>query len=233
MRRGNDASMHRGFVYGRTAATQRVNRGPESTRIAEPRLLPVEALKQAAHQRGIQAYQKWHWGEKPTAVLRWDDPDMPPQLVECGRFIELMVKMVRTGRIRGIQSDPAFRDRCFLAYDPNHRFQRLYVLLSRPGREAIKAALWDPTGPSYPLARLAQLFPGRHATRDYPNVQAQLVGTLLRCTYGTVKRADGPSHYFHRHGESTGKHPGVAIDEHGRLWIVGGDSVAPVEGITD
>lgn len=217
-------------------AAARPNRG--NTQVVRPVAIPG-GLRRPEHQRGVQAYRRWHWGQSPTEVLRWDDPDYPQHLVSCGRFIELVVQLASSGKVRAIQTSHDPRDHapdnpnyCVLAYDQDHPYERLYICLTPRARENA-AKLYDPSKPSYYLVQIARAFPGRHATGDYPRVRAQLFGTVMRVTYGTIKKGDGPSHYVHRHGEATGKHPGVAVDATGRLWIVGGDSVSPVEGITD
>lgn len=219
----------------RRGVPQRAN---QTTALVRPTVVPG-GIHRPEHRAGVAAYTRWHWGARPTEVLHWADPDYPKHLVACGRFIELVVQVAATGKIRAIQVSHDPRDHapdnpnyCVLAYDKDHPYERLYICLTPKARQNA-AMLYDPEKPSYPLARLAAAFPGRHATRDYPAVRAQLFGTVARVTYGTLKKGDGPSHYVHRHGEATGKHPGVAVDATGRLWIVGGDSVSPVEGITD
>lgn len=205
-----------------------------------PRPTPIPgALRRPEHRDGALRYTKWHWGERPTEVLEVKDPDLPKRLISCGRFIELVVQLASSQRIRAIQTSHDPRDHapdnpnyCVLAFDPDHRYERLYICLT-PKARANAAQLFDPSKPTHTLTQLARAFPGRHATADYPNVRAQLFGTVMRVTYGTIKKGDGPSHYVHKHAEATGKHPGVAVDATGRLWIVGGDSVSPVEGITD
>jgi len=75
---------------------------------------------------------------------------------------------------------------------------------------------------------------GRHGRRsDYPHVIAKPLGVLTGVMYFAHKKGDGPSAYLHEMGEQTCHFPILACDEHGRLWICGGNYLVPTPGITD
>jgi hypothetical protein len=54
-----------------------------------PSVDPKLNLSPEELQRGAQAFEDWHWGIGAHKVVDWDDNDMPPMLIECGRLIRL------------------------------------------------------------------------------------------------------------------------------------------------
>ena len=190
-------------------------------------------------------YTSWHWGSKPTKIIEWDDPDFPDDLVEIGRLAELYVRGPADGTAekgRKVLVPEREVPACHLAFDPAHRFQRLYLLLSVDVRRACKRQWWNPHGATYPLAAVAKAAGGRHATPDYPAVEVQPVGILTHITYLTEKTGDAgqkmlgwkdANYYIHHMGEESGIQPMLCIDSGGRLWFAGGNSTAPTPGITD
>jgi hypothetical protein len=83
------------------------------------------------------------------------------------------------------------------------------------------------------LADMARSVGGRHATPDYPDVEAAPIGILTHVVYATEKKGDGYSFYIHKMGEESGIRPALAIDAKGRLWVVAGNYRAPTPGVTD
>ena len=190
---------------------------------------------------GKQSYTDWHWGVAPKHVIEWDDPDYPEgELVECGRLVELHVSEPGSRKKNVIRLNRKEGNGSHLAFDPEHPHQRLYIL-SHPAfaarvREAYRKNPDFKGGSKYrvmPLAQIAKSIGGRHGTSDYPDVMAAPVGILTHVVYATEKEGDGYSQYIHEFGEEHGPPPGLAADDEGRLWIVGGNYTAPTPGITD
>ena len=123
----------------------------------------------------------------------------------------------------------------FIAFDPDHPDERLYLLLDRSASPAIKHRFWDENHvPSLPLADAARLAGGRHGKRDdYPSVAVKPVGVLTALVYYTHKKGDGPSYYIHKMGELSHNFPILCVDSEGRLWLAGGNYTCPTPGITD
>lgn len=198
---------------------------------------------------GSELYREWHWGVNPKHVIKWTDSDLDDhlmrynpsaELVECGRLVELHV------REPGNRSDTVIRlnrkegNGSHLAFDGYHPYQRLYIL-SHPDFLARMLGKYR-KNPDYkggskyramPLAEIAQRAGGRHATRDYMNVEAAPVGILTHVVYATEKKGDGYSQYIHKLGEESGIRPVLAADGYGRLWVAGGNYTSPTPGITD
>lgn len=202
------------------------------------------SLSLTAHEMkaGSQAYEDWHWGIQPTRVLDWDDTDMPRVLVECGRLVRLHARAPRTGsrhprreRDTMIEFSRSVSARSFIAYDPSHPDDRLYLLVAPQAQEVLRDRFWEQNNTeSMPLTRLALLAGGRHSRRgDYPTVQVKPIGVCTAVVYFTEKKGDGPSYYIHKMGELTHHFPILAADERGRLWLAGGNYTAPSPGITD
>jgi hypothetical protein len=123
----------------------------------------------------------------------------------------------------------------FIAFDPNHPYERLYLLLPAAVCGVIKAQFWDRnTVAPKPLSDLAFLAGGRHARHDYPEeVEGKLLGLLTAVAYFTDKKGDGPSFYIHKFGEESGILPIPCVDRTGRLWLAGGNYRSLDPGITD
>lgn len=191
--------------------------------------------------RGKSSYTAWHWGIEPKHVIQWDDPDYPEgELVECGRLVELHVREPGQRRDTIIRLNRKEGNGSHLAFDPEHPNQRLYIL-SHPDFRARMLGEFrqnpDYSGGSkyrvMPLVEIAKRAGGRHASRDYADVDAAPVGILTHVVYATEKKGDGYSQYIHKLGEESGIRPVLAVDGEGRLWVAGGNYTSPTPGITD
>jgi len=191
--------------------------------------------------KGKKSYTNWHWGIDPKHVLEWDDPDYPEgELVECGRLVELHIKKPGQNKDTIIRLNRKEGNGSHLVFDPEHPNQRLYIL-SHPDF-AKRMQQTHRKNPDFkggseframPLAEIAKKIGGRHGTGDYPKINAAPIGILTHVVYATEKKGDGYSKYIHEFGEEIGPPPGLAADDKGRLWIVGGNYTAPEPGITD
>lgn len=201
---------------------------------------PSLDLDPSTLKRGAQAYENWHWGEGAAKVVDWNDPDMPPMLIECGRLIRLHVRAPeadrhpRRQRDAMIQLSRAASDASHIAYDPAHPRERLYLLVNPKSRKALASRFWEQnTAPSMSLAYLSGIAGGKHARDDYPAVVVKPLGVLTALVYLTNKKGDGMSYYIHHMGEMSGRFPILAVDATGRLWMAGGNYTTPTPGITD
>lgn len=190
--------------------------------------------------RGKKEYEDWHWGEGVQKVVDWNDDDMPPMLVECGRLIRLHVRAPRAERHPRRERDAwiefsrSTSEGSHIAYDPAHPHERLYLLVPPGPRAAIANRFWrENDSPTYDLAHLAQIAGGRHAREDYPHIPVKPIGVLTAVVYRTTKKGDGMSYYIHQMGEMSHYFPILAVDAKGRLWLAGGNYTSPTPGITD
>lgn len=198
-------------------------------------------------------FEKWHWGTPATEEIEVTDPDLPSDLVECGRLAELVFDpgVGLKGKL-AVRKEPELggrkltrlcfgrevRKKCHVAFDPSHPDERLYFYLRDPAARASLKPLWEKNGAApVKLGKLARMIPGRHSREDYPDIEVKLIGTLYEIVYVTHKEGDAPEgvgvHYFHHMGEETGKRPALAVDQKGRLWLASGDYTCPVPGITN
>jgi hypothetical protein len=182
---------------------------------------------------GEQVYAAWHWSKKAALVVNWPDKDYPREMIEMGRLVELHVRMRNEKKDTVINvRDQDINDN-FAVFDKNHRFQRIYLLTDRAVREAARRMFWDPRGRTYSLADVAVSTGGKQATRDYPRVIVQPIGTFTHITYLTEKQGDGVSNYIHEFGEVSKIRPILCLDATGRFWVAGGSYSCPTPGITD
>lgn len=192
-------------------------------------------------QQGQKRFKEWHWGVDAVKVLDWNDPDMPDSLIECGRLVRVHIRLPRNGsrhprteRDTMIQFSKTLSDASYLAFDPDHAHERLYMLVASKARQVLADRLWNGNDSSpMDMAKLAQIAGGRHGREDYPRIRVKPVGVLTAVVYYTNKQGDGLSYYIHQMAELTGGYPILAVDESGRLWICGGSYTAPTPGITD
>jgi hypothetical protein len=185
-------------------------------------------------------YEKWHWGEKPQMVIDWPDTDFPPNLIECGRLVRLHFRApgsVHPRRQRDTMLEFAKKTarRSFLAYDPDHPNERLYLLVDPAAWEKLSQRFWhENTATPMPLGEMAMLAGGRHGkTNDYPDILIKPIGILVAFVYHTTKKTDGSCYYIHNAGEESCFYPVLCCDEIGRLWLAGGNYTCPVQGVTD
>jgi hypothetical protein len=120
-----------------------------------------------------------------------------------------------------------------IAFDPNHPYERLYLLINPRVLPALRRRFWDENpSPAMPLGQLAALAGGRHGRGDdYLRIYVKPVGILTAIVYSTDKKRDGLSYYIHHMGEISHHYPVLAVDQTGRLWLAGGDYTSPNEGI--
>lgn len=205
-------------------------------------------LDERAFQRARQGVADWHWYEagefdNQLRMIDWDDPDYPPgALISCGNFARVHFRAPSTQRNRHprrrrdttITLNRKAAQHSWLAFDPEHRDYRLYILLAPEAKEGLSQRFWreNPLQPK-PLAQWAMMSGGRHSRGGYPAVRAKPVGIMTAVVYFTDKRDDGPSFYIHRMGEMSCVFPILVCDEKGRLWVCGGSYRSPTPGITD
>jgi len=193
--------------------------------------------------KGNKAYTGWHWGNGPEKVVDWNDPDMPPMLIECGRLIRLHVRAPRgatqsrhprRNRDTMIEFSRSVSQHAHVAYDPDHPSERLYLLVPPEAREALRNRFWKQNrAKAMDLNQMAMLAGGRHGKPDYPHIQVKPIGVLTHLVYYTDKKGDGPSFYIHKMGELSHHFPILCVDASGRLWLAGGNYTSPTPGITD
>jgi hypothetical protein len=186
--------------------------------------------------RYIRRAQSWHWGIPAKRVVDWQDPSIPPILIEIGQLCELHVKPIDGGPIVIMSIPEADWPACHVAFDPDHASQRIYILIPQAYQREMR--------PTYvpklarPLFECAQAIGGRHARRnDYPRLQVTPLGVLTHVVYFTHKKGDenpgdDRSQYIHEMGEEGGIPPALCVDASGRLWVAGGSYTCPIPGIT-
>ena len=189
------------------------------------------------HMDGSQIWRDWHWGENPKEPFEVDDDDLPERLIECGRFAEMHFYPIsgRPNRKDKIVKNPQnLANKSYLAFDPDHPFQRLYIVLDPKLQKKFKKEYWDESDAHiFNPADIAEAAGGKHATDDYPDIEVKPIGILRNLVYATPKSGDGFSLYIHAMGEETGIRPAICCDDQGRLWIIGGDYTCPIPGITN
>lgn len=194
-------------------------------------------------QKAAEEFKKWHWGLEHVNVVDVEDPDLPDELIECGRLAEIRVRIpssdVKANRSSRkdtqITLTQAESERSHLAFDPAHPSERLYTVLPADVLRKMKTTYYD-LNPfaEQKLGVIAKFTGGRHGTeRDYPSVMVKPIGICSAVVYATEKTGDGFSYYIHRLGEETGVRPCLCIDKKGRLWFAGGAYTSPTPGITD
>ena len=206
----------------------------------KPRISTV-SREPSQYNRGIaEKYENWHWGLKPAEVIDWDDDDYPENLIECGRLVRVhfrapMKSNPRRDRDTMIEFARPVARRSYVAFDPAHPSERLYLLTNPAATNMIATRFFDEnTLPEMPLGQLSLMVGGRHGkVDDYPDVLVKPFGVMTALVYHTEKEGDGPSYYIHKMGEESSRYPVLAADDQGRLWIAGGNYTCPNPGITD
>jgi hypothetical protein len=139
-----------------------------------------------------------------------------------------------------IQFSKSMSANSHVTYDPDHPYERLYLLVNPQARPTLKARFWDEnTMAARPLNDLALIAGGKHGKkRDYPDIDCKPIGVLTAIVYYTHKKGDeNPddprSYYIHQVGEVSGSLPFLCADAKGRFWLAGGSTTAPTPGITD
>jgi len=193
--------------------------------------------------KSVQEFNKWHWGMDPVQIVDVEDPDLPDELIECGRLAELRVHIPQVGtkgnplrrKNSQISLSQTESERSHLTFDPNHPHERLYIVLPKDVMRKMKKTYYDMNPfEEQSLGSIAKFTGGRHGTeKDYPQISVKPVGICTAVVYATEKTGDGFSYYIHRLGEETGVRPCLCIDATGRLWLAGGAYTSPTAGITD
>ena len=201
-------------------------------------------------------YKKWHWGTRPTGTIEYDDPRLPENLIEIGKLWELIITPQR--REYGKKGKGEFRinpdalsispleddiNNNYVLFDPDHRLQRIYFILSPDLQHKMKDHYTNMKVNPMPLSTLAMLTGGRQAQGDYPDVMVKPLGYSSHIAYYTHKKGDDPaSPYMHEMGEGEadrkgnkveGIEPMLGLSKDGSIWIAGGSYTCPLEGITN
>lgn len=186
----------------------------------------------------VERYTSAHWGITPRAVYKVEDDDLPDELVEMGKLVEVQVTDENAkdpgGSGKGVSFTVKFPAGCLLAFSTDEA-ERLYLVTTRANRRWAANRLWVPNvkGINYSLGRAATLAGGRQADFSYPSVQVQILGVADNVVYRTNKKGDGMSEYIHALGEETGIKPFFCVSRDGRVWFAGGNYTVPDDGITD
>ena len=149
-----------------------------------------------------ERYKRWHWGKEPDLEFQWDDPDFPKTLIAIGNLHELHVEPLEGGETDELV--PKDESGSWIAFDPEHPHERLYLLLPSSVRTDVRNKLVDPSGEWWELEALAEAIGGKQSKNPYPDVEVQPVGLLTHVVYFTHKTGDGLSQYIHEFGEDSG-----------------------------
>jgi len=193
--------------------------------------------------RYAEAYSRWHWGVNPANTVEWNDESKdgrgkdvyPDALIECGRLVELRFRAPGSRKDMAMTLERDQANRSHLTFDPDHPYERLYILLPKDVLRGSKQAYWKQNPyEAVQMNDLARAVGGRHGKGgDYPHLEVKPVGILTSFVYACEKQGDGFSMYVHRAGEESGIRPCLAADCEGRLWVVGGNYTSPTAGVTD
>jgi hypothetical protein len=179
-------------------------------------------------------YKSSHWGIPHAKIHEVDDPNLPDELVEMGKLLELGVLLEDedgTSELEQIE----FGGHNICAFEPS-KSERLYLVLDRHTRRLGRKNLILRDAPWTPLQKVADEIGGSQNAYSYIDVEVQAVGPLVNIVYHTHKKGDGPSDYIHTFGKNEdGKTeiPWLCIDDSGRLWVAGGGYDVPDAGIRD
>ena len=185
--------------------------------------------------KALKKYRDTHWGIEANGVMRKDDPDLPRELVEMGKLLEI-------GVIPETQEKPyaiAFPDyeKTSLAFSQG-KDERLYPILPKRAEQAVKREHWKPNEPTVRLGEVNKLTGGRLDKFRCPAIQVQVLGRANYVIYQTQKlddmKEDGQaSHYIHELGEESGILPYLCVAQDGTLWFAGGNYRVLNAGIAD
>lgn len=189
------------------------------------------------HEKTYARYRSAHWGKEPDGYFVVEDPDLPDQLVEMGKLVELELSRGPRGRSMRLEFGDGHNGDMLVFCQ--RRPERLFNVLL-PETEAEMRKLFD-AKTAIPLRTLAETCrrdarggrEPRQLRHPYPRVQVTPLGVVDSVTYATDKEGDGWSHYMHECGEESGIKPRLGVDREGRLWWAGGNYHVPDAGITD
>lgn len=215
----------------------RRNRGPEP---GSYKLTVLDGRPRDARLGKVYDHAtRWAWGIEPRNLIEITDPDLPDFLVECGRLVELRVRLPGDRRMTYWTFSGIDQDESHVMFDPNHVRQRLYLYTTRAVRAQHKAWWTESSRPPMDLNDLADKVGGPQALGDYPEVPVKYIGILMEICYGTRKQDDyvqdgQGSIYVHKLSEeSNGPRPAIGVDRLGRLWLAGGSYRVTDAGIED
>ena len=189
-------------------------------------------------------YSEWHWGVKPKgSPIQVDDPEYPDVLIECGRLVEFTYRPIdgnvkrkdKKYDLKTTLPNKKHANSTHLVFNPNSSHDCLYIVSTcEKSKARIKNDFYK-NNPyqEVPLSDMSYFTGGRHMGENYPDVDAKVIGILTTLVYACEKGGDGYSFYVHQMGEESGVQPLIAVSSDGRLWIVGGNYTAPIQGITD
>ncbi len=186
-------------------------------------------------RKALDKYKEMHWGIEADSMMRKNDPDLPRELVEMGKLLELIVKPESQEDEYSLQF-PEY-EKTSLAFSQG-KDERLYIILPSKVERALKRDLWQPDAPTVRLGEANKLAGGRHTRFKCPGIQVQVLGRVTHVIYQTQKlddyKEDGmASRYIHEMGEESGILPYLAIASDGTLWFAGGNYRVLKGGITD
>ncbi|MAH47451.1 hypothetical protein CMI37_16625 [Candidatus Pacearchaeota archaeon] len=199
-------------------------------------------------RKAKRAAADWKWFtprefEQQLKMIEWDDPDYPDGvLIECGNLARIHFRAPagessrhpRRRRDTTITFSKPVARQSYLAFDPEHPDDRLYMLVKPSASAFLAERFWqDNPVEAKALSEWAMLAGGRHSRGGYPNVMAKPVGVMTAVVYFCHKKDDGPSFYVHKMGEMSCYYPILCCDSRGRLWVCGGNYRNPTPGITD
>jgi hypothetical protein len=202
--------------------------------------------RQFAKGRKMAAEWAWYTQDEyddQLQLIEWDDPDFPEGiLIQCGNLARIhfrspapkATRHPRRQRDTTIAFPMGVARKAQLAFDPEHQYDRLYMLIPEPATSSLKSRFWNenPVPPKL-LEEWAMLAGGKHARGGYPDIEGKPVGIMTAVVYFRDKKDDGPSYYLHKMGEVSCYLPILCCDSRGRLWVCGGNYLSPTPGITD
>jgi hypothetical protein len=183
-----------------------------------------------ALRKAIARYTSSHWGNKPDKIIHITD-ELIPTVTMMGKLLSIYLTLPDNS-----ERELKFLPDCILAFDPNHKFDRLYLVICDDMREQVRALMKHvPHGKLATLQKIAKVAGGKQSLVPLPDIKAFPMGVCTNIIYHANKKGDGPSDYIHEYGEETNyKHlPILAADVSGRLWLCGGSYTVPDPGITD
>lgn len=191
--------------------------------------------------RMAREHKRTHWGVEAQQRIRWNDNDLPDELVQMGKLVELRLAPTTKGPYTTALKARHI-GRSHLVYDAQHKSQRLYVLIPKGDRRRLALLFKKHADQAVALSSVARDVGGRHSRGGYPSVKVVPLGFFSHVTYQTKKRGDdvelvrgravGPgSKYIHEMGECGGIRPKLCVDAQGRLWVAGGSYRVQTHGI--
>ncbi len=199
------------------------------------RVNPTHPRRSHPSHKALEKYKETHWGIEADSVMRKNDPDLPRELVEMGKLLELVVKPESQEDEYSLQF-PEY-EKTSLAFSQG-KDERLYIILPSKVERALKRDLWQPDAPTVRLGEVNKLAGGRHTRFKCPGIEVQVLGRVTHVIYQTQKlddyKEDGQaSRYIHEMGEESGILPYLTIASDGTLWFAGGNYRVLKGGITD